>query len=338
METEEPYFSIVMPAYNAGRYVGEALRSIAAQTFGDYEIVAVDDGSTDDTLRLLREYAEREPRLRVLAMEEASGSAFMPRNKAMAEGRGEYVVWIDADDYVDADMLGKIRRRIEETDADIVYNRMIWVDHGRETRRLPADDVDTSRVYAGREMVAMTLLDWHVGTGGCAIRRSMALATLAKRGTSLQAMNADEIFTRYFLLEAGKVAFTDARYHYRMSGTSVTHAVRPSYFDRLETNRLLREMMKEEYGEDSRECRLARLQEYYQWMDYCIDYCGRQRVGRDIKKEVRERLRESLRHIDMKTVEEESGVMKRRLLSAGLPVFLGWLRVRDRIKGFLTIE
>lgn len=338
METKQPYFSIVMPAYNAGRYVGETLRSIAAQNFGDYEIVAVDDGSTDDTLRQLHEYAEREPRLRVLAMEEASGSAFMPRNRAMAEARGEYVVWIDADDYVDADMLGKIRGRIEETDADIVYNRMIWVEDGKETRRLPADDVDITRVYPGRDMVGMTLLDWRVGTGGCAIRRSMALATLAKRGTSLQAMNADEIFTRYFLLEAGKVAFTDACYYYRMSETSVTHAVTPSYFDRLETNRMLRRAVAEEYGEKSPECRLARLQEYYQWMDYCIDYAGRQKVGRDIKKEVRKRLRESLRHIDMDVVAEESGVMKRRLLSAGLPVFLGWLRVRDRIRGILTIE
>lgn len=338
METGHPYFSIVMPAYNAGRYVGEALRSITAQTFGYYEIVAVDDGSTDNTLTLLREYAEREPRLRVLAMEKASGSAFMPRNRAMAEARGEYVVWIDADDYVDPELLGKIRRRIEETDSDIVYNRMTWVEDGKETRCLPADDVDITRVYPGRDMVWMTLLDWRVGTGGCAIRRSLALDTLAKRGTSLRAMNADEIFTRYFLLEAEKVAFTDACYYYRMSETSVTHAVRPAYFDRLESNRLLRRLAAEEFGEDSRECRLARLQEYYQWMDYCIDYCGRQRVGRDIKKEVRERLRESLRHIDMKTVEEESGVMKRRLLSAGLPVFLGWLRVRDRIKGFLTIE
>lgn len=336
METRQPYFSIVMPAYNAASYIGETLRSITAQSLGDYEIVAVDDASTDGTLRLLREYAEREPRLRVMAREKGSGSAFMPRNTAMAEARGEYVVWIDSDDYVDADLLEKMRQRIAETDADIVYNRMIWVEQGIETRHLPADDVDITKMYAGREMVAMTLLDWRVGTGGCAIRRSMALATLAKRGTALRAMNADEIFTRYFLLEARKVAFTDARYYYRMSDTSVTHAVRPAYFDRLETNRLLREVMRKEYGDDSRECRLAKLQEYYQWMDYCIDYTGRQPVGRDIRKSVRERLRESLRHIDMDVVAGESGVMKRRLLSAGLGVFLAWLRLRAMAGGLLS--
>lgn len=83
-----------MPTYNYGRYVGDAIRSIQDQTFGDFEIVVVDDGSTDDTPAILAGLAE--PRLRVIRHEH--GGIARSRNRGLDEARGEYITWLDADD------------------------------------------------------------------------------------------------------------------------------------------------------------------------------------------------------------------------------------------------
>ena len=90
-----PTVSVVMAAYNGAALIGETLRSLAAQTFTDFEIVVVDDRSTDDTLALLRGWPD--PRLRVIAAE-ANGGPVRARNRAIAEARGRYIAALDQDD------------------------------------------------------------------------------------------------------------------------------------------------------------------------------------------------------------------------------------------------
>ncbi len=89
-----PLVSVIMPTYNYGRYIADAVRSILAQTFGDFEIVVVDDGSTDNTPEILAGMAE--PRLRVIRQENAGTPAARNRGREMAQG--QYITWLDADD------------------------------------------------------------------------------------------------------------------------------------------------------------------------------------------------------------------------------------------------
>lgn len=90
-----PTVSVVMAAYNGAALIGETLDSLFAQTFTDWELVVVDDRSTDDTLALLR--ALDDPRVRVIAAEENRGPVHS-RNRAFAEARGRYVAGLDQDD------------------------------------------------------------------------------------------------------------------------------------------------------------------------------------------------------------------------------------------------
>lgn len=94
MSVTTPRVSVIMPTYNYGRYVADAIESIQAQTFGNFEIVVVDDGSTDDTAAILARLAE--PRLKVIRQERAGTAS--ARNRGLEAARGEFITWLDADD------------------------------------------------------------------------------------------------------------------------------------------------------------------------------------------------------------------------------------------------
>ncbi len=91
-----PAVSVVMPAYNVARYLGDAARSVLAQTFGDFELLIVDDGSTDDTAAIARQLAAADPRVRVL--EQSNGGISSARNAALREARGRFIAILDGDD------------------------------------------------------------------------------------------------------------------------------------------------------------------------------------------------------------------------------------------------
>ena len=93
-----PRISVLIPVYNAGKYLPDCLQSVCNQTFTDFEIVCVDDGSTDGSLTVLRDLAAREPRLRIITQPNTGVAA--ARNKLIAQARAEYIVFVDADDVV----------------------------------------------------------------------------------------------------------------------------------------------------------------------------------------------------------------------------------------------
>ena len=94
---ENPRVSVLMPVYNGERYLREAVESILDQTFADFEFIIVDDGSTDNTWRILQSYAAREPRI-VLVRNEINVGVAGSLNKGLGLARGEYIARMDADD------------------------------------------------------------------------------------------------------------------------------------------------------------------------------------------------------------------------------------------------
>jgi glycosyltransferase involved in cell wall biosynthesis len=92
----EPTISVLMPAYNAGRYVAAAVESILTQTYTDFEFLIIDDGSTDRTPRVLKRYAARDPRIRLVSR---PNRGLVPTlNEGLALARGEFIARMDADD------------------------------------------------------------------------------------------------------------------------------------------------------------------------------------------------------------------------------------------------
>lgn len=96
--------SVIIPVYNMGRFVAECLDSVLGQTLKEIEVICVDDGSTDDSPKVLAAYAVKDPRMKVIT--QANQGAFAARNHALDEARGEFVIFMDPDDwYCDADAL-----------------------------------------------------------------------------------------------------------------------------------------------------------------------------------------------------------------------------------------
>ncbi len=117
IDPAHPRISLILPVYNVERFLPACLDSLAAQTFRDFEAIAVDDGSTDRCGEILQEYAGRLPFLRVIHQENAGMSA--ARNTGMLAARGEYLGFVDSDDTLSPYFLEELYRAAYETGADI---------------------------------------------------------------------------------------------------------------------------------------------------------------------------------------------------------------------------
>jgi len=96
--TAPPRVSVIVPAFNAANFLGDALSSLRAQTVADIEIIVVDDGSTDGTSTVARRHAAEDARVRLLTRASPSGKPSCARNQALGEARGRYIAFLDADD------------------------------------------------------------------------------------------------------------------------------------------------------------------------------------------------------------------------------------------------
>lgn len=109
--------SVIMPIYNADDYLRCAIESVLDQTLREIELICVDDGSTDHSLEIIKEYQKRDARVRIITENNAGPSA--ARNKGLARSRGEYIVFFDADDFSESNMLSKLYELSVKENLDI---------------------------------------------------------------------------------------------------------------------------------------------------------------------------------------------------------------------------
>lgn len=116
----EAKVSVIVAVYNSERYLRQCLDSIAAQTLREIEIICVNDGSTDGSLSILEEYANKDRRFRIFTKENEGLGGASARNYGLERARGEYVSILDSDDFFEPDMLEKAAGKADRTRADIV--------------------------------------------------------------------------------------------------------------------------------------------------------------------------------------------------------------------------
>ena len=151
--------SVVVPVYNVEKYFAECVDSVLGQTYADYEIILVDDGATDSSGRMCDEYARKDARIRVI--HQPNGGLSAARNTGLDAARGEYVYFLDSDDYIEPHALADLMETAEREQADVVFfDGFVFFDE------CEADDSVSKYIrkaaYAtenGREMLRKLLLN-----------------------------------------------------------------------------------------------------------------------------------------------------------------------------------
>ncbi|WP_042199052.1 glycosyltransferase family 2 protein [Paenibacillus camerounensis] len=109
--------SIIVPVYNAENYIDRCIKSIQNQTYSDFELILVDDGSNDNSFEICRKYSKTDQRIKLIRTENFGVSS--ARNEGLRIAKGEYVGFVDSDDWIEADMYEILIRNIIEFNADI---------------------------------------------------------------------------------------------------------------------------------------------------------------------------------------------------------------------------
>lgn len=114
-----PKVTIIVPAYNAEKYLKECLDSVVSQTLDDIEVLLINDGSTDATETIFNDYAKRYSFIKVVHQQNCG--IFLTRAKAIRMAKGDYIGWVDADDFVESDMFETLYRIANQDGSDLVY-------------------------------------------------------------------------------------------------------------------------------------------------------------------------------------------------------------------------
>ena len=117
-ENYEHKVSVIMPVYNADDYIRQAIETVLSQTLTDFELICVDDGSTDKSVEIIKSYAKKDARIQLIEMNHIGIST--ARNKGLLKSTGEYVIFLDADDFYEETLLEKLYNTAKEQDLDIV--------------------------------------------------------------------------------------------------------------------------------------------------------------------------------------------------------------------------
>ncbi len=299
MKTEATLISVVTPIYNGARFIQGAYDCLCRQTYKNWEWVVVDDGSCDETKELMSELNAQDRRVRY-TWQRNSGSAKLPRDRAVFQSKGELILPIDIDDMITDDYLEKMLSRMRTTDADIVYPKMIFVNlrTNTTTQELPVAGFDTEQVYRGTDLIKETMPDWRIGCNGGLYRRAIWVNMSWLEDHDPIWTFSDEVDERYYLLEAQRVAFADARYFYQNHEDSITNKPSPKLFHLLKNNIQLAEFIARRFGRESEEYRRANLKIFFGWRSMTAYYLQHYEELCDADAQIQQNLLESFHHID----------------------------------------
>lgn len=235
-----PAITVIVPFFNEKRYLSACVESVLAQTFLDYELLLVDDGSTDDSSRIAKEAAERDPRVRFIEKEHSGLSA--TRNRGLENAQGEFVTFLDADDQMRPSLLETLYHAQREHNSDWTVCEYCNVIENTGERR---DQILFDRsFYAGKEEFQSSIKERVLcNPGRCSLASTYAKIyrrdIIAAHGLSFnEKMRLYEDCLFNYTYAQYVTSFTYCRqphYDRLLHDTSETHAFRPGIYDEERT-------------------------------------------------------------------------------------------------------
>ena len=292
-----------MPVYNGEKYLKRTFDSILSQTFTDFEVICVDDSSTDSSFEVLKEYANQDNRIK--AFRKPNGG-MVPKswNYALPKISGEYILYMSQDDFISPDLLELLYNKALSSKADAVIPDLVYYQGEGHNNPIKSGLHGDKKIDLSGKEAFLSSLKWEI--------HAFVLwkAELVRRiGFDELATNSDEYATRNFFLNSNKVVFSNGTFYYgKENPEAITKKISIKRFNWCLTDRRLLELMKK--NNFSKQELTAFNCEF--WGNTMELHAILLRRGNQLSKEERERanniLKESYKAMDMDLIASAKGV------------------------------
>ncbi|MBR3893359.1 MAG: glycosyltransferase [Alistipes sp.] len=208
--------SIIIPVYNVEKYIRECLDSIICQTFSDFEVLLIDDGSPDKSGDICDEYATKDPRFKVF--HKPNGGVSSARNLGLENAQGEWVLFVDADDVIYNDCLEKCYNIATEDNLDLLqfkFDREI-------NKRNPQNNI-TSEVLSSADFLNIR----HNVCAACSFIKTSIIRDNSIRFNTNIKLAEDQLFILHAIKNSNRIKITnDVLYYYRPNEQSATNTAK----------------------------------------------------------------------------------------------------------------
>lgn len=236
---EFPIISVFMPVYNGSQFLERSIESVLDQTFCDFELVCIDDSSTDDSFSILERHSQIDKRVKVFKKPNG-GNVPKSWNYAIPYLRGKFITYMSQDDWMSSDNLELNYKRHLETGANIILPDMVAYFENRKNKRFSGVSGDRSVILTGREAFILSL-NWKIhGFNLCEAE------IIKSEPFDEGSFNSDEYVTRKNFLLCKKVAFSKGTFfYYKGNPNSITIKFKLHTLTALFTDQRLIDLMKE---------------------------------------------------------------------------------------------
>ena len=225
-----PVISVILPVFNGEKYIRKSIDSVLNQSFQDFELIIVNDGSTDDTIDIINSFSDD----RITIIDQSNQGPGVARNNALKIAKGEYVMYLDSDDWFCPEALEVAYREITKFDADLTFFKMINFDDGKyyENDWFELKTFDSSfenRIFAPQETPG-SIFDLSVGVCQKIYNKEFLESIEAQFPEGI--FFEDMPFFYYVFLKAKRISIIKKHLYVRRKHTkSITNVVDAKFFD-----------------------------------------------------------------------------------------------------------
>lgn len=229
---KKPYFSIIISSYNYGKYISQTIDSVLNSTFKDFELIVINDGSTDNTSEILKTYQNNK---KITIIEHENQGLSLSRNKAMKIAKGKYFWFVDSDDWIDNDALLTLYHKTKDTDLDLISFYTYQINHMKNQnsidgysnlpRRLNNAPDET---YTISDLSEYDLISYPVTSGKQIYRREF----VQKNNIEFppKTIFEDDVFFLHNIFAGAKISAVKKALYYKRKHSSAITADTPKHF------------------------------------------------------------------------------------------------------------
>lgn len=212
--------SIITPVFNAEKYLSKCIESVLGQIVSNWELLLIDDGSTDNSLAICNRYSSADTRIKVFTQSNQGPSC--ARNLGISQASGKWICFLDADDWIDSDFLLKFDSKHNDNDLIFQGFKLVYESGQTESKMIPIKYIDLSKDQLILELLKSNMYGW---TCIKQYRKSIIDKYKIRFDTKYK-FREDFLFTMEYCIKCGNISFVEAAgYNYLQLTNSLAHRV-----------------------------------------------------------------------------------------------------------------